>query len=126
MVQALRYIFEHIHGKVMTSWQILLLLLVLVAADVRTAVPSESSEQPFDPSGLIDRGAPIQPGSDQGVDPNRMGEEPQSVETRLQLAATKAGESNLVNCDVRAADGELIIDLQPVVYVEPDRTFLGM
>ena len=85
---------------------------------------SNDDNQGLDASRLIDRGIPTQPGDDSGIDPERMGTEPQSIETRLQFSATKAGVANLVNCDVRDIDGELIIDLQPVVYVEPDRNIL--
>lgn len=88
------------------------------------AAPGTGNDPDDNGSRLIDRGTPTQPGGDLGIDPDRMGAEPQTIETRLQYAETAAGVANLVNCDVKGADGELIIDLQPVVYVEPDRNIL--
>ena len=50
-----------------------------------------------------------------------MGEAPVSIETRLQYRESRAGELNTVSCDVVDAQGEQIIDLTPVVYIEPER-----
>jgi hypothetical protein len=77
-------------------------------------------EQP-DASRIIDRGAPIAPGQDVGVDPDRTGPAPVAIFTRLQYPETKAGDINAVGCQVVDAEGVQIIDLSPVVYIEPDR-----
>ena len=62
----------------------------MLAAYSDPALPQNGENENLEPSRVLDRGAPLAPGVDAGIDPTRMGEAPVSIETRLQYRESRA------------------------------------